>query len=1534
MKKLVLHLLSTLRLRAYSRYSTFPLASYLCVSAFICGCVSSVIYASPPPTNDEFFCVPFDYEDIRARDSLYAATKQALDLDVGEPRTVRMIYFLPNDRPFQQEVVDRMKVTIREIQTFYADQMEAHGYGRKTFRFENDAQGDPVVHRVDGGHPNSYYWDGGRFWDDIPPKFDFSANNVYLTVWDNGTGSIDPGVAGSGGGGRDGGSARVSDRFGWSLVAHELGHTFGLGHDWRDGNYIMSYGAGGSGRHSLSACAAEFLSVHPYFNPDIRDEETPPPTIELISSPEYPTGSTSVSIQLKVSDPDGLHQVLLFASTGLKACRSLNGETSAVVQFDYDGVIPASNDPQGTGTSLSDPLVHPFSVRVVDTGGNTDRVFFSLWDVAIRRNAIAILEEDNTAYSLAFSSDGTTLATGRKLWDIATQTELATPYGNIVAFSPDGKTLATNRGVWDIATQTEIIPLGSSIVAFSPDGTTLAEAYRDGEDKDYKVKLWDIATRRNIATFEGHTGFITSIAFSPDGTTLASGSFDGTVKLWDIPSKDNVATINVKNRRNGWVSSVAFSPDGLILASGQRNEISPGRVKLWDVATRRNIATFEHLYGITSVAFSPDGTILASGSRDDTVKLWDIATRRNVATLEGHTRGVWSVAFSPDGAILASGSDDGTILLWDMSKWLAPRPTTLVKVSGDNQQGTSGAELTSPLVVELRDQYGSVLSLQGVSVTFTITTGDGKLGGRFTVENTTTDANGRAMSTLTLGPIAGTNTVEVSISGFDPVTFNAVGVGTPAIPIMGGDYQTWHLPKDAVVRLGKGAIGESDRAVDFSPDGQRLAVSSDIGVWLYEVATSQPLALLPTEYRVHSVVFSPDGTLLASGLNNGRVELWEVETGTKVAALRGHRHWVTSVVFSPDGMLLASGSRDQIIKLWDVTKSVEVGTYEVERKGYSQVSMSFSPDGAMLASGFQDGTVRLWDIATQTTIAELEGHVDYINSVAVSPDGTTLASGSRDRTIKLWDVATKRNIATFEGHANAIESVVFSPDGTMLASASGREIVLWDVATQTNIATLGGHTGSVESVSFSFDGTTLASGSTDGTVRLWDIKTRSIAILSGHMTLNSMAFSSDGMTLAAASLYEVVLWDVATRTNATLEGHRSWVNSVAFSPDGALLASGSTREVVLWDIATRTNATLEEIGVGAVSFSPNGAMLAAGSWGTVKLWDVATRTNIATFGSHANRIKSVVFSPDGTLLATGSLDKTVKLWDIATGTNIATLEGHTREVESVAFSPDGTLLATGSRDRTIKLWDVATRTNIATLEGGSVHALSFSPNGTILAAGSWGTVKLWNVVTRTEVVTFEGHTGWVESVVFSPDGKEIVSGAGDGTILLWDVSAIIPWPQTLVKVSGDKQQGVLRTPLENPLVVEVKDQNGNVLEGVAVTFSVTEGEGTLSVKTATTDSSGRVQAVLTLGNSLGTTIVAVAVAGIEQPATFVIIAISTPDFDGDGTVGFPDFLLFVEQFGLSREDEAYQVRFDLDGDGMIGFSDFLIFANAFGKKPS
>ena len=164
--------------------------------------------------------MPVDFE-MRARDSLYAAHKQAFDLNVGEPRTVRLIYFLPNDRPFRAEEVDSMKVAILQIQAFYAAQMQAHGYGNKTFRIETDAQGEPMVHRVDGQHPDGHYFDDtfGTVQDEIEQAFDVM-ENIYFIIIDNSSGKIDRVVAGVGGQrGKNGGIVLVPGGFGIKTAA-------------------------------------------------------------------------------------------------------------------------------------------------------------------------------------------------------------------------------------------------------------------------------------------------------------------------------------------------------------------------------------------------------------------------------------------------------------------------------------------------------------------------------------------------------------------------------------------------------------------------------------------------------------------------------------------------------------------------------------------------------------------------------------------------------------------------------------------------------------------------------------------------------------------------------------------------------------------------------------------------------------------------------------------------------------------------------------------------------------------------------------------------------------------------------------------------------------------------------------------------------------------------------------------------------------------------------------------------------------------
>ena len=1484
---------------------SFPSVLNRCFCALLC--LTSVGYATPQSSteNNVHFCKVLDSDDMQARDSIYAAMKHALNLNVGEPRTVRMIYFLPNDRPFRQEVVDRIKVAIRQIQTFYAEQMQAHGYGNKTFRFETDAQSEPLVHRVDGQNSDSHYLDNtsATVREEIGQVFDLSANNVYLIVIDNSIDAIGGAgqrVSGVGGGGRNGGSALVPGGFSWTLAAHELGHAFGLSHDFRDDAYIMSYGGGQ--RRSLSACNAEFLVVHPYFNLDIPTEKAQSPTIELISPPTYPIGAKSVPIQLKVSDIDGLHQILLFVRTRephsaaggseVKSCRGLIGEKDAVVEFEYDGVIPSA-----VFSSLSDPPVHPIFVEVVDSGGNASRASFVLSEISPYHIA-TFKGHTGLITSVSFSPDGKTFASGAedytiKLWDIARRENIATlrHTGPVysVSFSSDGITLASGTGdntvrLWDIATRENIATLRHTdlvaSVAFSPDGTTLASA---GGGYAGIVRLWDVGTRENIATFKGHTDLVASVSFSPSGKILASGAWDNTVKLWDIARRENIAIL----RHMEAVYSVAFSPDGTTLASAGGGYA--GIVRLWDVETRESIATLRHAGLVTSVSFSPDGTILASGASDTMVRLWDVGTRENIVTISGHTGSVYSIAFSPDGTTLASVSEDGTIKLWAVSEWIRPRPRTLVKISGDNQQGTPGIELANPFVVEVKDQYDN--PLPDVQVTFTVAAGEGRFDGRFTVENTTTDAKGRAESRLTLGSYPGTNRVEVSVSGLDPLIFQSVGIGTPTI--MSGDYRTWHLPDGAIIRLGKGILGGSDRAVAFSPDGQRLAVAGGFGVWLYDVATLRELALFSGHTLwVTAVAFSPDGTMVASGSSDRTVKIWDITTGLTIATLEGHTDKVTSVAFSSDGKTLASGSGLQV-RLWDIATKQHIATLV---HTHSVGALDFSPDGTMLASGSWNssvdaGTIWLWDVSTRRYIATLEGHTGRITSVIFSPKVPTLASGAEDGTIKLWDVATQRNIATLKGHTGAVYSVTFSSDGKTLASgatdyASGTgrgQIKLWDVATQRNIATLKEHIDWVTSVAFSPDGTTLISGGYDG-VKIWDVLTQNISTIEGHSrNIFFSSFSPDGTMLAAGIDRMVKVWNVHTGSPiATFAGHTNKIRSIAFLPDGITLASASYDNTIkLWDILTGHNIATFAGPTKysrAVVFSPDGTTLVSWRDLSIQLWDVVTDRAIATLRGHTSWISFVVFSPDGTMLASRSDDNTVKLWDISTGRNIVTLEGHRGQVLSVAFSPDGTTLVSRERNE-VKLWDVATGRNITTLEwyDSQIFSVVFSPDETMLASGgSNGMVELWEVQTGRNIATLEGHTNAVNSVVFSPDGTTLASESWDNTVKLSDVMT----GRTIATFEHPGVSSIMFSP--DGMLLASRSSDGTVL--------------------------------------------------LWDMSLYITPQTPNPDFNGDGTVDFSDFLLFTSQFRLSRGDAGYDARYDLDGDGIIGFSDFLLFARNFGKE--
>ena len=274
--------------------------------------------------------------------------------------------------------------------------------------------------------------------------------------------------------------------------------------------------------------------------------------------------------------------------------------------------------------------------------------------------------------------------------------------------------------------------------------------------------------------------------------------------------------------------------------------------------------------------------------------------------------------------------------------------------------------------------------------------------------------------------------------------------------------------------------------------------------------------LVGHRYTVHSVAFSPDGKILASGGEDNTIILWDTTTGEHTRTLArptgpfvgptdslvGHTDTVYSVAFSPDGQTLASGSADETIILWNTTTGERTNTLAIPTgpfagpintpAGHTDTvySVAFSPDGQTLASGSADGTIILWDTTTGQYKQTLTGHKRAVYSVAFSSDGETLASGSWDKTIILWNTTTWKYIHTLTGHEKVVYSVAFSPDGKILASGSAdKAIILWDTTTGKRIETFTRHRKAIYGVAFSPDGQTLVSGSADKRIHF---ETRSI----------------------------------------------------------------------------------------------------------------------------------------------------------------------------------------------------------------------------------------------------------------------------------------------------------------------------------------------------------------------------------------------------------------------------------------------------------
>ena len=621
-----------------------------------------------------------------------------------------------------------------------------------------------------------------------------------------------------------------------------------------------------------------------------------------------------------------------------------------------------------------------------------------LWD-ARSGKLLQRLEHDGPVLSLAFSPDGSMLATGSednmaRLWDVRTGKKLHKlehdDWVDTLAFSPDGSKLATGSldnttSLWDVRTGKKLQSLEHygevNALAFSPDGSMLATG---GLNKT--ARLWDVATGKELHKLE-HDDWVDTLAFSPDGSRLATGSYDKTARLWDVQTGKELLRLV----HDGLVNGLTFSPDGSKLATSSGS----GMVQLWDVQTGKELLRLEHDEWVSVLAFSPDGGRLATGSYDKTARLWDVQTGKELLRLE-HDGLVFALAFSPDGSKLATGSNDNKARLW-----VAESCKELLKLEhNDSVYALAFSPDGSRLAIGSRDSTARLWDVE----------------------------SGKELQKLEHN-----NTVY------------ALAFSPDGSRLATGSYDNTARLWDA--RSGKQLHKlEHDGPVlslAFSPDGSRLATGSEDNTSrMWDVRTGKELQMLEHDGPVLALVFSPDGSRLATGSRDCTARLWDANTGIELNKLE-HYGEVNALAFSPDGRMLATASADweYAAVLWDAKTGIELN--KLQHHG-SVSALAFSPDGRMLATGSRDNIARLWDVATGKELQRLE-HDDWVNALAFSPDGSRLATGSRDKTARLWDVATGKELLRLE-HDGLVNALAFSPDGQKLAAGSAdNTAVIWIV---------------------------------------------------------------------------------------------------------------------------------------------------------------------------------------------------------------------------------------------------------------------------------------------------------------------------------------------------------------------------------------------------------------------------------------------------------------------------------------------------------
>ena len=568
---------------------------------------------------------------------------------------------------------------------------------------------------------------------------------------------------------------------------------------------------------------------------------------------------------------------------------------------------------------------------------------------------LVLMQHETSVESLAYSSDGRRLASGADnvihISDAISGKllfRLQTHSGPVrcLAFSPDSQFLASGSAdcsvrLWFTGDGSEVACLDGhedevACVAFSRDGRRLASGgggnlFGSGASnnmRDYSVRVWDIADKREIRRFRGHEFPVRSVSFPEDSGQVISAGMDATVWVWDIDAAKPVWYFHAPAIV---ATSVALSPCGEKLVIGSSNN----DVHVCDIKEERDVHCLPtHDKPVVSVAYSPDGKRVLAVSNDAVLQEWDARTGNELICVREHKGLITTAACSPDGNRIATGGDwsDAGVRVWQFG--------------GDSE------------LRDLIDHESTILSLQNYPDRHRTATGS--VDGAVYIWDTKSgelllSAKGKGDAARQIAYSRnGQRLLVVSSNSPDGNTCRILGTNALSEIIV--------LPR-------------SCECASFSPDGSRIITSEGRTVNIWDTTDGQLLNDLPGhEDAVRHVAFSDDGTKAISASWDGTVRVWDTDTGVELQCLSGHPLWVEHATFAASRQHLAIGSNDTMVRVWDIQTGDELCCLIGHQEDIFE--LAYSPDGHCLVSNSRDGTTRLWDVDNARCSRTLPGYAN------------------------------------------------------------------------------------------------------------------------------------------------------------------------------------------------------------------------------------------------------------------------------------------------------------------------------------------------------------------------------------------------------------------------------------------------------------------------------------------------------------------------------------------------------------------------------